>query len=958
MSSRHARSGAPSTRYSESKEKQLGPPRSVLCSSFTQSPYILLSLAFLFSRHLSVFLTYRLLTGMQRTYSRRHRRQSKVAEPLSDTSPERSLSPPRRKRRKVEVEATQISPNGHDIEVEGSISVHRPSRTLQESASFRATPPKSLRELRQSTSGPSERPPPSRDSRHTRTRSIPNSVTSSTSRPARDITASSSRHHAASPLPSLSVDKPVKDLASLFDFSEPLQNAPSKPVSKSGGIAKRMLRRAKTDPSVTLSNQEESQPGPSTPPRKVTRTDTQLIHDTPPNAIASLPSTPSKSASLEDAIRPPLVAASSNMRTYGGKSRSFLVALGPSGSEVLDGNNEEDDFAVHESYNELRARWGVDNSEDDPYPEPVVTASPGDKSKRKGKGKQVQTPTVHLPSNMMNDLKSITELRSKGESRRFLDDVGYLFEGLEASSPLNVRRGSALEIVTKFCDDEFSRKAKAADFLPRTWEGLRGAGGGKGDKVLDTILIFFVALVARDPRDLPELATADDLAPTLFNLLASYSRSNDPLWLISSGLSDAELKRIGVAKADKTLLSGIHTMILDKSGIFEQPPHLSNRLLLTFVLSSLQPHLLSSAHFNILLEEFLTETENLPSRVSSYATGLPLHPSLSSSSYTQAFSLQHIEQCLRLLDSYLLGRWTEPDEITPLKFKELDPEADTPVPSRLVVICAVAVMTSHDQQMLELHQTAYRCMESSLRVLINLTHDSVPWSQVVTEDPLAMPTFVRILVTSHRERMALTVKKEEDEMDENDITAQLLDRLCLALGLITNLIQNDRTAHVALKELQLDPACKVKPGCSTSCQCPSRVSGLDCLASVYLEFCKLTTELDVVVRGHIAILFGLLMKSSSEVRRLLLDKLPGATNKKKLASLVDNAREFALFYVEFAKKASAAAAAEGREEDGGDEEHLLAQDADMRKMLRDSQGESVARDVLEFLTGLRDQTRS
>jgi Wings apart-like protein regulation of heterochromatin len=26
---------------------------------------------------------------------------------------------------------------------------------------------------------------------------------------------------------------------------------------------------------------------------------------------------------------------------------------------------------------------------------------------------------------------SITELRSKGESRRFLDEVGYLFEGLE-----------------------------------------------------------------------------------------------------------------------------------------------------------------------------------------------------------------------------------------------------------------------------------------------------------------------------------------------------------------------------------------------------------------------------------------------------------------------------------------------------------------------------------------------
>ena len=42
---------------------------------------------------------------------------------------------------------------------------------------------------------------------------------------------------------------------------------------------------------------------------------------------------------------------------------------------------------------------------------------------------------------------------------------------------------SALEIVTKLCDLEFARKAKAADFLEKAWEGLREAGAGDGDKV-------------------------------------------------------------------------------------------------------------------------------------------------------------------------------------------------------------------------------------------------------------------------------------------------------------------------------------------------------------------------------------------------------------------------------------------------------------------------------------------
>jgi hypothetical protein len=44
------------------------------------------------------------------------------------------------------------------------------------------------------------------------------------------------------------------------------------------------------------------------------------------------------------------------------------------------------------------------------------------------------------PNGLTNDLKSITELRSKGESRRFLDEVGYLFEGMEPSGGVGVRR--------------------------------------------------------------------------------------------------------------------------------------------------------------------------------------------------------------------------------------------------------------------------------------------------------------------------------------------------------------------------------------------------------------------------------------------------------------------------------------------------------------------------------------
>ena len=45
---------------------------------------------------------------------------------------------------------------------------------------------------------------------------------------------------------------------------------------------------------------------------------------------------------------------------------------------------------------------------------------------------------------MTNDLNSITELRSKRDSGRFLHEGGYLFEGLEAQGALGVRKASCV----------------------------------------------------------------------------------------------------------------------------------------------------------------------------------------------------------------------------------------------------------------------------------------------------------------------------------------------------------------------------------------------------------------------------------------------------------------------------------------------------------------------------------
>ncbi|TRM58729.1 hypothetical protein BD626DRAFT_510362 [Schizophyllum amplum] len=75
---------------------------------------------------------------------------------------------------------------------------------------------------------------------------------------------------------------------------------------------------------------------------------------------------------------------------------------------------------------------------------------------------------MYLPSsdddNMMNPLlKSITDLRSRGEARRWADEAGYLLEGLEAGAAMGLRR------------------TKADDFFGTVWARFVAAGAGAAD---------------------------------------------------------------------------------------------------------------------------------------------------------------------------------------------------------------------------------------------------------------------------------------------------------------------------------------------------------------------------------------------------------------------------------------------------------------------------------------------
>jgi len=101
-------------------------------------------------------------------------------------------------------------------------------------------------------------------------------------------------------------------------------------------------------------------------------------------------------------------------------------------------------------------------------------------------------------------------------------------------------------------DPQFSRRARSADFVIHAWETLRAADNDSGDRVLGTALDVFALLVSRDQRDLIDLTNRGNLVPVLFRRLETMTRKNDPLLILNGAENDAELKRRGFGRTDKT----------------------------------------------------------------------------------------------------------------------------------------------------------------------------------------------------------------------------------------------------------------------------------------------------------------------------------------------------------------------------------------------------------------------
>ena len=104
-----------------------------------------------------------------------------------------------------------------------------------------------------------------------------------------------------------------------------------------------------------------------------------------------------------------------------------------------------------------------------------------------------------------------------------------------------------------------------------------------------------------------------------------------------------------------------------------------------------------------------------------------------------------------------------------------------------------------------------KCLECMLRILVNLTHANELWGRKVVQCEYAMNFLLRIIHNASqnmRRGDLVKIEEEEDLASRNDksverLETSALDTLCLALGLLTNLVQAVKEVNEAVRETRM-----------------------------------------------------------------------------------------------------------------------------------------------------------
>lgn len=153
-------------------------------------------------------------------------------------------------------------------------------------------------------------------------------------------------------------------------------------------------------------------------------------------------------------------------------------------------------------------------------------------------------------------------------------------------------------------------------------------------------------------------------------------------------------------------MTTLRSVIVNKSGLLSDEEQPSLRRFLSQALASLPPSVHQPSYLAVLYSTILASLSPLLQRLSGYASGLPLLPD--PSEYTHPLGvpqLDHIANCLEILDSFLLGRWATAEEQPRLYHDIINGNEQEDLAEMLSTLCAVCNIILRNSEFEDIVQT-------------------------------------------------------------------------------------------------------------------------------------------------------------------------------------------------------------------------------------------------------------
>ncbi|WVR06938.1 hypothetical protein IAU60_003974 [Kwoniella sp. DSM 27419] len=582
---------------------------------------------------------------------------------------------------------------------------------------------------------------------------------------------------------------------------------------------------------------------PTTPSRKLLRT--LSMPESPLRSPLTDTGDPARSAQSQAQSRGPEQGQGSGgraKRTYGG-TRTMLaevsrVELEISGMDSGTIDDRDEEMAPQESYAQLREKFEVDNTS----------------IERTGSGS----------GNLMAELllarapQTVSDMRSKGENRRFMDELNYLIDGLaDPSSGVAYKRTSCMEVLRNMMDDSWLAKMKVCGQVERVWEAVNGCKGDPVDEVITAICLVYLSILLQSGFGLEQLVQGD---PAIVkNPLLSCLRTRD-------GPLDGTNKWIMVKASHK--VRGFASQ-LKLQWIYEEPGtrRIASSLLQAVyeqdseIIKTLVP---DAKAVGKIINALRAEVQPLVDRFDLYEKGLDMSLDDDPPDFDHMLNLMRIVWILVGRSEYQLDLSLELPSIS-----------ETLVD---VILCASTLVWTGAEGV---KSGVFQCAIKALELLTYFAQESPESAMSIASVSGAATSFIRLLLHGDTSETSNADEAEESMQTEVDEDAKgpkpkegVLSRQGLTfitLALITALAMAGSETASRVGSTAVDRRCLGKHACLKTCRCLSAQPLLSHLNDIYVERCHDTDDPDCrVLAGHLALLIATLLPdypSAEEVDR-------------------------------------------------------------------------------------------